>query len=137
MLDYVVIRDGSAKYEIRTAAVDEIRTAAVDEWPMASWKACMKHMARGGWLNNGTAEELASWFPEAIKAASEDLKEAQTAFSTSYRPLKEIPKEDREKQKYLNLALHTSVREARAKQEKLKARYLEFLAAKADLKKEN
>lgn len=129
MLDYVVIRDGSAKYEIRTAAVDE--------WPMVNWKACMKHMARGGWLNNSAAEELASWLPEAIKAAGEDLKEAQTAYNTSYRPLKEIHKEDREKQKYLNLALHTSVREARAKQEKLKARYLEFLAAKALMKKEN
>lgn len=129
MTDYVVIRDGSAKYEIRTVAVDE--------WPMVNWKAAMKHMTRGGWLNDGAAEELASWFPEAIKAAGEDLKEAQTAYNTSYRPLKEIPKEDREKQKYLNLALHTSVREARAKQEKLKARYLEFLAAKALMKKEN
>lgn len=129
MLEYVMIRDGSAKYEVRTAAVDE--------WPMVNWKAAMRHMVRGGWLNEGAADELTAWFPEAIKAAGADEAEAKRAYNASYRSLKETPKEDREKQKYLNKALFVSAREARAKTEKLKARYLEFLAAKALMKKEN
>ena len=128
MLEYVNIRDGSGRWSVRADAIHE--------WPIVSWRAAMKHMVQGGWLNHRASAELAEWFPETIKAAEADEAEAKKAYQASYRPLREVPKEDRERQKYLNQALHVSCREARVKTEKLKARYLEFLAAKAQLKKE-
>ena len=129
MPETITIRDGSARFDIRLEAVHE--------WHILSWRAAMKHMVQGGWLNSEAECTLRLWFPEACRDAAQEEKEAKKAYDTSYRPLKEVPKKDREAQKNLNRALYVAVREARNKSEKLKARYLEFLAASANAKKEN
>lgn len=125
MTDTVTIRNGATRLDIRLEKIHE--------WLMPQWKSAMKLMSKGGWLNGEAVETLARWFPDAAREAAANLKEAQKAYDRSYRSLKDVPKEDREKQKYLNLALYISVRDARQKEEKLKRRYLEFLAAKARL----
>lgn len=129
MTDTATIRHGAARLDIRLEKIHE--------WSMPSWKATMKLMRLGGWLNTEAVDSLESWFPEAARDAAADLKDAQKAYNASYRSLKEAPKDRRESQKYLNLSLYTAVRDARQKEERIKRRYLEFLAAKADLKKEN
>ena len=129
MTDTVTIRNGATRLDIRLEKIHE--------WLMPQWKAAMKLLSKGGWLNEEAVETLAHWFPDAVKDAGDELREAKKAYDTSYVAIKDCPKERRDSQKYLNMALYTSVRDARNKEDKLKKRYLEFLAAKADLKKEN
>ncbi len=125
MTDTVTIRNGATKLEIRLNKIHE--------WMMPQWRAAMRILVKGGWLNVEAAETLSCWFPEASQDAAIETREAKKAYDTSYRSLKDVEKEKRDAQKYLNLALYTAVREARNKEDKLKKRYLEFLAAKAEM----
>lgn len=129
MSDNVIIRDGTSWIAIRLEMIHE--------WPMTSWKAAMRHMANDPGYNQSAAEVLSNWFPEACRRAAAAVTAASAAYTAGYIPLKQVAKDLREKQKYANMELALASREARNKENRLRARYLEFLAAKASMKKEN
>ena len=129
MPDTVTIRNGSARWDIRLEYLDEL--------PLANWKAAMKHLARGGELNAQAIRDLNEWFPEAAQAACAELKEARETFERLYRDPKTEPRGTRMIRYSVNAELRRAVRQAQNKYDKLAARHHEFLAAKAQMKKEN
>ena len=129
MPEFVTIRDGSARWDIRLENIHE--------WTIVSWRAAMRHMVKGGDFNLRAVAELTEWFPETARTACVELREARETFERLYRDPKTVPRRERALHYSVNAELRRAVRQAQTKYDKLAARHHEFLAAKAQMKKEN
>lgn len=129
MTEYITLLNGTASWTIRLENIHE--------WPIVSWRAAMRHMIKGGDFNLRAVAELSEWFPEAARTACVELRGARETFERLYRDPKTLPRRERALCHSVNAELRRAVRQAQNKYDKLAARHHEFLAAKAQMKKEN
>lgn len=119
------------------AARCDILLARIEDWPAANWKAAMRLMAKGGYsLNEEAVRTLAEWFPETLRDAKSWWDEVIATHKREFRSYKDTPKDDWERQKYINAALNKTLHEAHRRYDRLSINYKHFMAAKASMKKE-
>jgi hypothetical protein len=103
----------------------EIWLPQLYDFTAPAWAGICRLLARH-WQNDETTGILRKWFPEAIAEAEREAARAEKEFRQIYKPLRNLPKEEWERQKLANLTCQEEMQRQQRKLSSLQKYYEKF-----------